>query len=72
MMATTTTMAMGGNNDGDGATGKTSMATTRWRRPTTTTLATGGDGDGDGATGDTSMATARRATKTTMMAAVDQ
>ena len=32
MMATTTTMAMGGNNDGDGATGDTSMAMTRWRR----------------------------------------
>jgi hypothetical protein len=30
MMATTTTMATGG--DGDGATGDTSMATTRWRR----------------------------------------
>jgi hypothetical protein len=32
MMATTTTMAMGGDNDGDGATGDTSMAMTRWRR----------------------------------------
>jgi hypothetical protein len=29
MMATTMTMAMGGNNDGDGATGNTSMATTQ-------------------------------------------
>jgi hypothetical protein len=32
MMATTTTMAMGGDNDGEGATGNTSMAMTQWQR----------------------------------------